>query len=96
MKYRISENSIKLINSCLVHKVDFEKELNKIKNLHPNLPLWNRSVSSLRREWATHNILYDLGLFMERTTDVDLNFKHKWYVSLAYWIVGEIALLFIK
>ena len=96
MRYKISENSIKLINSYLVHKADFGKELNKIKNLHPNLSLWNRSVSSLRREWATHNILYDLGLFTEKTTDVDLNFKHKWHVNLAYWIIGGIALLFIK
>ena len=96
MRYKVYANSIKLIGSCYVSRIDFSKELQRIRNLHPNLELWKRSDRALKCEWATHNLCYNLGIKRDRTADVDLNFKHKWYMNLAYWIVGNIALLVIK
>ena len=34
---------------------------------------WNRSIESMRLEWAFHNLLYDIGYQRERTKDVDLD-----------------------
>lgn len=47
-----------------------------------------RSLKSYVREWRAHNRLYKLGLFKDRTKDVDLNVHEKWYRRLGYFILG--------
>ena len=96
MKYKILDNCLKLYDSYMVPKSQFSDELEKIRNLYPSCRVWNRSEASLKREWATHNLLYALGMYRERTADCDLNHEHKWYENIAYWIVGTIALWVIK
>ena len=96
MKYKILGDRVKLFDSYAVSKKTFTKELNSIRNLHPACLLWNRSESSLRREWAAHNLAYALGINRDKTKDADLNFEQKWYEKLGYFIVGSIALLVIK
>lgn len=96
MKYKILGSCLKLYDSYMVPKSRFSKELEKIRNLHPSCRLWSRSEASLKREWATHNLLYSLGMYRERTADCDLNYEQKWFVRLGYFIVGTFALLVIK
>lgn len=96
MNYRIVNGGIKLIASYSVSKKKYSYELKKIRNLHPDLPLWNRSDASLRREWAAHNLAYAIGFKRDRTADCDLNIGQRWYVKLVYYIVGTFALLFVK
>ena len=96
MKYKIFNDRVKLLDSYLVKKRLFQRELVAIRNLHPSCPLWNRSDKSLKREWATHNLAYSLGIKREKAKDADLNFEQKWYVKLAYGVVGTIALWVIK
>ncbi len=96
MRYRIFSDRLKLIDSNVVPKARFSRELGSIRNLHPSCPIWNRSEGSLRREWAAHNLANSLGIRMEKTKDCDLNFGQKWYVKLIYSIVGTIALWLIK
>ena len=96
MRYKVYADRLKLFRSCDVPKAKFSKELNSIRNLHPSCRLWGRSEGSLRREWATHNLAYSLGINREKTTDCDLEYEQKWYKKLAYGIVGTIALLVIK
>ena len=96
MKYRIFNDRIKLIGSCLVPKSRFKLELDRIRNLHPTCHLWIRSDNSIRREWALHNWAYSLGIKRDKTADVDLNFEQKWYEKLGYFIIGSIAMLVIK
>ena len=96
MEYKVSQNSIKLIDSYLVSKRAFSTELWQIRGKEPSLPLWERSERSLHCEWATHNLLYALGMWRSRTKDVDLNFEQKWYMKLAYGVVGTVALWVIK
>lgn len=96
MKYRILGDRVKLLDSYAVSKKKFSKELNAIRNLHPACLLWNRSESSLRREWASHNLAYMLNIRRDKTTDCDLNYELAWYNRLVYFIVGSIALLVIK
>lgn len=96
MKYKILGDRVKLLDSYAVSKKKFSKELNSIRNLHPACLLWNRSESSLRREWASHNLAYMLNIRRDKTADVDLNFEQKWYEKLGYFIIGSIAMLVIK
>lgn len=96
MDYKIYADRLKLFNSYLVSKSDFETELNVIRYMNPTCPIWQRTIGSLRREWASHNLAYFLGICWKKTADVDLNFEQKWYEKLAYFIVGSIALLVIK
>ena len=96
IKYTISPGNIHLIDSYLYPKKQFDRQLNRIWGLHPSCEVWNRSRGSLKKEWATHNALYSLGLFRSRTKDVDLNYPQRCYVTLAYNIVGVIVWPFIS
>lgn len=96
MKYKVLADRVKLIDSCLVPKSRFGRELVAIRNLHPDCPLWQRTDGSLKREWAAHNLAYALGIRREKTKDCDLNFSLKWYMKLAYGVVGTIASWVIK
>ena len=96
MKYKIYGDRIKLFDSCFIKKAKFASELDRIRNLHPTCHLWIRSVNSLRREWAVHNWAYSLGIKRDKTADVDLDFEQKWYVKLAYFLAGTVALWIIK
>ena len=96
MKYKILGDRVKLFDSYAVSKKDFATELHVIQYMNPRCRLWHRSEKSLIREWASHNLAYSLNYKREKTADVDLNYEQKWYVKLAYLIVGNIALLIIK
>jgi hypothetical protein len=96
MKFRIFNDRIKLLESYLVPKGKFSRELTKIRNLHPSCPIWGRSEASIKREWAAHNLAYSLGIARKKTADCDLNFEQKWIEKLAYGVVGTIALWVIK
>lgn len=96
MRYKIYGDRVKLIDSYLVPKSKFGRELGAIRNLHPTCRLWKRSIGSLRREWAAHNLAYSLNIRRDKTTDVDFDYEPKWYHKFLYGIVGTIALIFIK
>ena len=96
MKHRVYGNRVKLFDSYQVSKSKFETELNVIRYLHPTCLLWKRSVGSLRREWAAHNLAYALGIKRDKTKDVDLDYEPRWYHKLLYGVVGTIALALIK
>ena len=96
MDYDVSSNNIKLKSSFEVSKDDFEGELAAIRELHPDSLVWNRSIDSLKREWAAHNAFHALGLVRKQTADTDLNWPQPWFIRLGYDLLGRIAWLFIK
>lgn len=96
MDYEVSANNIKLKSSYEVSKDDFERELEAIRELHPDCLVWNRSIDSLKREWAAHNAFHALGLVRKQTADTDLNWPQPWFIRLGYDLLGRIAWLFIK
>ena len=95
-KYSVSENNIHMDSSFLVSKDDFESELNALREQHPESQVWNRSLESLKREWATHNAFHAMGIFPNRTGHMDLNWPQPWFVRLGYAIFGKIVWPFIK
>lgn len=95
MNYTITKDNLHIEDSYKVRKKEMGVILEHIKMTAttPSL-VWNRTMFSLRMEWAVHNALYALGLFRSRTKDVDLNFPNKW--EWLYKIVGCLVWLFIK
>lgn len=96
MDYEVSANNIQLKSSFEVGKDDFVRELAAIREQHPDSLVWNRSIDSLKREWAAHNAFHALGLVRKQTADTDLNWPQPWFIRLGYDLLGRIAWLFIK
>lgn len=94
--YTVSENNIHLEESFKVPKGDFERELAAIREQHPQSLVWNRTLGSLKMEWAVHNALHALGVLRSRTSSTDLNWPQSWLLRIAYAIVGKIVWPFIK
>ena len=96
MQFTVTPNNIQLKSSYDVRKEDFERELEAIREQHPDCLVWNRSMESLKREWAAHNAFHALGLVRKQTADTDLNWPQPWYVRLGYAVVGTLVKPFIK
>ena len=82
MQYNISSYNIKLKSSFEIGKEDFERELGVIRERHPDCLVWNRSMGSLKHEWAAHNAFHAPGLVHKQTADTDLNWPQLWIVRL--------------
>lgn len=96
MDVKVTDRKIKLIGSHSVSKVRFDAELNDIHERFPSHVIWKRSMDSLRREWAAHNLAYNLGIRRDKSADTDLNYPQSWYVRLLYRVTGSIALRLIR
>ena len=96
MDYEVSVDNIQLKSSFEVSKDDFERELAAIRERHPDSLVWNRSMDSLKREWAVHNALHTLGIVRKQSADTDLNWPQPWFIRLGYDLLGRIAWPFIK
>ena len=96
MQYKITPTNIQLKSSFEVKKEDFERELLAMREAHPESLVWNRSIKSLKREWAAHNAFHALGVFKSKTADVDLDWPQNWLTRLGYYVVGVVVWPFIK
>ena len=96
MQYKVTPTNIQLKSSFEVRKADFERELLAMREAHPESLVWNRSIKSLKREWAAHNAFHALGVFRKKTADVDLDWPQKWFFRVGYAVAGAIVWPFIK
>ena len=94
--YTVTPNNIHMESSFQVSKADFERELLAMREQHPESQVWNRSIDSLKHEWAAHNALHALGLFRKQTAHADLNWPQPWLIRLGYTVLGTLAWPFIK
>lgn len=96
IEYKFGSIAVKLYDSCNVSKKDFNTILNWLKNDVDTLDrLHERTIKSMRYEWAVHNLAYSLHIEEERSKDVDLNYHQEWWIKVLYGILGRIAVLFI-
>lgn len=81
--------SVQIVNSYLIFKKQQQIEIIEYIKRNKQCPkeVKNRSTKSLYREWKVHNCLYKLGLYRDRTKDVDFN-KLAWYINLIYNLIG--------
>ena len=96
MRYTITPTNIPLKSSFEVRKKDFERELLAMRGAHPESLVWNRSIKSLKRKWAAHNAFHALGVYREKTADVDLDWPQGWLMRVGYEIVGWVVWPFLK
>ena len=94
--YTITPNNIHMESSFQVSKADFERALLAMRERHPESQVWNRSIDSLKHEWAAHNALHALGIFRKQTAHADLNWPQPWLIRLGYTVLGTLAWPFIK
>lgn len=67
------------------------EEFKKMKSLG-----YTRSISSQRREWEAHNLLYYLHIFRSRTGSVDLDQKESLFRKTGYFFLSIIYRLFVR
>ena len=94
--YTVTPNNIHMESSFQISKEDFESELKMLREQYPDSLVWNRSMDSLKREWAAHNALHAMGIARKQTAHADLNWPQHWIIRLGYDIIGTIAWPFIK
>ncbi len=96
MDYSLSSNNIQLKSSFKVKKDVFERKLLAMREEHPECLVWNRSIKSLKYEWAAHNAFHALGVFRTKTADVDLDWPQNWLFRIGYAVAGAVVWPFIK
>ena len=97
LNYSVSPNNVHLESSFRVPKERFEQELEAMRGQCPDSLVWkNRSMKSLKMEWATHNAFHSMGIFRSRTSHADFNWPQCWLIRLGYAILGPIVWPFIK
>ena len=94
--FTVTSNNIHMESSFEISKEDFESELKTLREQYPDSLVWNRSMDSLKREWAAHNALHAIGIARKQTAHADLNWPQHWLIRLGYAIIGTTAWPFIK
>ena len=94
--YTVTPTNIHLESSFNVPKADFERDLISLREQHPDSLVWNRSIESLKREWAAHNAFHALGIARKQTAHADLNWPQPWLIRVAYNLIGLAVWPFIK
>jgi hypothetical protein len=46
-------------------------------------------METMINEWKAHNLIYELGMFIERTAHVDIT-DNPWYIRCIYYIAAKI------
>lgn len=85
----VSTHSILIMDGYEYRHTQFKDILTKFKT--DTCEVYNRSMWSLRCEWAVHNVLYKLNILRGSTGNVNLNYplKKKW--EILYVILGTIV-----
>ena len=90
MRYTLKKNILTIKDAYLISKHQFDKEFNKISNLHPECLMCGRTFKSIRREWAGHKALYLLGKTSHKDAVIDITGKS------IYCFVGFLAWIWLK
>lgn len=95
MKYIITKHNLHIEDSYKLKKKEIKSALEEIKSINSDSLIWERSMFSLVMETVAHKVLYKLGLWKNRTKDVDLDNpcdKPEWL----YIIIGILTWIFVR
>ena len=88
MAVQILSNRIKIIDSYkITDKSKMKEIIYAILYIHPEIK-FDRDYDLLVSEWVAHNRMYKWGIKKDKTKDVDLEFKERWYNKLIFKIIG--------
>lgn len=85
------KDSYKIDNPILMESI-LAVLKDELEENHVESPFDKRSISSMVREWISHNNAYKVGYKESRTCNLDLNYPQKWYVPIIYWFLSLIEL----
>ena len=93
VELNITTNNVAIINSFKIkHLKQMLDVINYIKTIN-STSISSRSIFSMLSEWRAHNLLYWLGIFVERTKHCDLNFEVSFkkigYMFLSLFYLGQ-------
>lgn len=96
LKVHISKDNTTIIDSFKVkNPSDMRSVIYLIRNKAPEgYAIDKRRISSMVHEWRVHNLLYNLGIFKNRTKDVDFESNQSWYIKVLYYILSPFYLHF--
>ena len=85
----VSDNNIQIKDSYLIKsRKEMKKILKQIEEEYPEHPTFTYPTYVLVAEWCTHNLLYSLGLYRNRTKDTDLDANKATKDIIAYLLVS--------
>lgn len=92
VRVNVTKNNISIEESYKVQKKsDMRNILEQLKSLYEdehNNVLDNRTIRSIICEWRSHNLVYSLGLFRDRTRTVDINYPIPDYMNIVYFMAS--------
>lgn len=97
MKYYVTTYNVHIEDSYAVRGRDFGSVLSEIeeKEGKRTVVFENRSMFSLKMEWAVHNFLYKINYKRPQTKDVDLDDPSD-HPEWLYEILGCLVWIFIR
>ena len=94
----------KSLNICVKnsYKIKYSDDIENLLKIINNNPTfiefkiagYKRTLSSMRREWEAHNLLYKLGIFKTRTGSTDLENNESFILKAGYAVLSFIYRLF--
>ena len=89
IEFSVSQNNIHINKSFTIKsRRDMTEIIDMIKQKLPEHEINNVSTFLCIQEWGVHNLLYSLGLYQDRTRDLDIDTNKPWYMKIAYCILG--------
>ena len=89
-------NCITVYQTYEISKHGFDDAIDILMLRYPGHNVFKRSRNSLKREWAVHNLLYNIGLFRKHTANTDFNIPLSFKEKLVYDGLGWLCLLLIN
>lgn len=103
-KVVFSSVNSKSLNICVKnsYKIKYSDDIENLLKIICNSPAftefkiagYKRTLSSMRREWEAHNLLYNLGFFKSRTENTDLDNNESFIRKTGYAVLSFIYRLF--
>lgn len=87
--YNLTDTVITIKNSHYIPSCEMEDILQQIKADNTS-DIFNKvSIDSMLDEWKAHNLIYELGMFLDRTAHVDITIN-PWYIRSIYFVAAKI------
>ena len=94
INYILGPETLTIYDSYKILSCEMEDILQNIKmNATESSLIYKLPMETMINEWKAHNLIYELGMFKDRTAHVDIT-DNPWYIRCIYYIAARIYDLF--